>query len=43
MELMLAEDKIVKHINVVNGFDTIPPEMISELEFDIDDSHNQVE
>lgn len=43
MELMLAEDKIVKHINVVNGFDTIPPEMIPELEFDIDDSHNQVE
>lgn len=37
MELSLAEDDIVKHINVFNGFDTVPPENLPELEFSADE------
>lgn len=35
-EIYLKDDKIVDFINVVNGFDVIPPRKIVDIDYDID-------
>ena len=35
-EIYLRDDKIVDFINVVNGFDVVPPKKIVDIDYDID-------
>ena len=35
-EIYLKDDKIVDFVNVVNGFDVVPPKKIIDIDYDVD-------
>lgn len=35
-EIYLKDDKIVDFVNVVNGFDVLPPKKIVDIDYDVD-------